>query len=288
MDEDLEGDIELMSQTGPYSIHVKCLTKKCLVGLDKTALDFGVLCVGETYRQNAMVLNAGALGTEYTITPLLHSPSSILKQLTAPTIVGGIPDGVIPDADAPNKLAHRSNYSIMTTVEPLKNLDTSMGEGVILPDSCANRFKSKSSAQICFTEPQDTPQDEQNEQDKQNEQNQQDKHNEQDKPDKDQAKAEKAQNKSQRPKSKEKSRPGSKGKVHPKSGEKSRPTSQEKSCLEKSEKSEQKHQDTPSILLEEDPSALPASQDTPQPMSQDVPQLASQDTENQDAGKQRE
>lgn len=258
-----------MSQTGPYCIPVKCPTKKCVVSLDKKELDFGVLCLGETHRQNALVLNAGALSTEFTISPLLHSPSSILKQKpsTIPTVTGDTQGaGDLPEV----KLAHRSNYSIMTDVEPLKNPDSTTGQGVILPDSIDHRLKSKSTGQISFTEPQDTAAS----QDKQKPSDQ----------DKLEESCPKSQDKA-RPKSRdkeEKSRPKSQDKAEksrPKSrdkAEKSRPKSRDKagkSQPDKSEKPQAKSQDAPSILLEEDQLAQPDSG----PKSQDATRLASQD-----------
>lgn len=138
-----------MSQTGAYSVTVKCLTKKCLVCLDQRELDFGVLCVGETYRQNVVVLNAGALSTEYTIAAILDSPSSILKPRPKPLEEQPLPVQLAMDKDP-----RHSNYSIMTAVEPVKDPDNTTGLGVILPDTVTHHLKSKSIGQITFSEPQ--------------------------------------------------------------------------------------------------------------------------------------
>lgn len=262
MDEDLEGEIQLLTQTGPYSIPVKCLTKKCLVNLDKKKLDFGVLCIGETYRQSALILNAGALSTEYTISPVLLSSSSTLKQKST---AGGVEnpqreDGKIlaTQAEPPNKLAHRSNYSIMTAVEPLQEPDTTTGQGVIPADVYAPRLKSKSTGLITFTEPQDQTVDKQLTSDHEKLDNAKS----QDKPETSQRKG---QDRSQRG-APEKARPQDKARTKGQG---------------KSGKAQPKSQDAaPSILLDQSnqEQAKPASQDTIQPAAQDATQADSQDT----------
>ena len=248
LNEDVEGEIQFMSQTGPYSVAVKCMTKKCLMSLVRKELDFGALCIGETHRLNAVVLNAGALSTEYTITPVLPpstSGASILKQtqdsLAHPTATAAAAEEASEmELMEAARLARRSNYSIMTTVDAPTLPDSSSGLGVIPPDSCAHRLKSKSIGPITISEPQTAP-----------------------------SPAPAATPETQA----DKSQPKSQGKSHPKK-------------QETSKKAQVKKRNTPSILLEKDRSTSPQpdaeqlqiDRDSPQPMIQDVSQPKSQDT----------
>lgn len=59
----------MLSQTGPFVIPVSCLTKKCLVTLNKTVVEFGRVCVGETARKTVVLTNKGALPTKFTFKP---------------------------------------------------------------------------------------------------------------------------------------------------------------------------------------------------------------------------
>lgn len=82
MNEDLKGEIKLLSQTGPFSIPVRCTTRKCIISvtqrdggvtrdvkLKKMGLDFGKVCVGETARKCLTLHNDGAIATNFTVTP---------------------------------------------------------------------------------------------------------------------------------------------------------------------------------------------------------------------------
>ena len=58
----------MVAQTGHFSIPLKCLTKKCLVSADKTSLDFGSVCLGETVHKRITFTNEGALPTSFKFT----------------------------------------------------------------------------------------------------------------------------------------------------------------------------------------------------------------------------
>lgn len=57
----------LLSETGPFSIPVRCRTKKCQVKLEHTHLDFDRVFVGEVVRRQLTIYNTGALPTNYTV-----------------------------------------------------------------------------------------------------------------------------------------------------------------------------------------------------------------------------
>jgi hypothetical protein len=74
----------MLTQTGPFSIPVRCTTRKCIVRAtgsegdgggeeDSVEVDFGRVCVGETVRRSILLHNDGALPTEFSITPSTRS-----------------------------------------------------------------------------------------------------------------------------------------------------------------------------------------------------------------------
>ena len=77
LDEDIIGSIEMVSQTGHFSIPLKCLTKKCLVSADKTSMDFGNVCLGETVCRRITLTNEGALPTTFKLTNELPQPVEV-------------------------------------------------------------------------------------------------------------------------------------------------------------------------------------------------------------------
>ncbi|XP_072012089.1 cilia- and flagella-associated protein 74 isoform X2 [Engystomops pustulosus] len=70
INEDLEGEVMMLSQTGPFSIPVKCTTKKCELAVDKKCIDFGTHVIGETVTQYITLTNEGALGTRFSVKPI--------------------------------------------------------------------------------------------------------------------------------------------------------------------------------------------------------------------------
>ncbi len=153
LNEDIDGEIQLLSQTGPFTLPVKCLTKKCLVHLDKNHFDFGTVYLGETLRQRVIVYNAGALAAEYSISAVYDNsnqtpPSPVLAAEAAQPPA---PQSALAAVDlAPNSSKERrlsSNYSIMSNVEFHSHGESTYNLGVIPDDS---RLKSKSMGQISF------------------------------------------------------------------------------------------------------------------------------------------
>ena len=81
LDEDIVGSIEMASQTGHFSIPLKCLAKKCLVSTDKTSLDFGSVCLGETVSRRITLTNEGALPTTFKLTTDLPNTVEVRNSL---------------------------------------------------------------------------------------------------------------------------------------------------------------------------------------------------------------
>ena len=65
LNEDLIGEINFLSQTGPFSIPVKCLMKQCLISVEEREVDFGRVCIGEKVTQRIILRNNGALLTKF-------------------------------------------------------------------------------------------------------------------------------------------------------------------------------------------------------------------------------
>ncbi|XP_015675084.1 cilia- and flagella-associated protein 74 [Protobothrops mucrosquamatus] len=70
INEDLEGEVTFLSQTGSFSIPLKCSTKKCVLSLDKELIYFGMHVVGETISRTITLMNDGALGTRFQLRKL--------------------------------------------------------------------------------------------------------------------------------------------------------------------------------------------------------------------------
>lgn len=157
LNEDIDGEIQLLSQTGPFTLPVKCLTKKCLVSLDKNRFDFGCVYLRETLRQRIIVYNAGALAADYSICAVLEDseqappPSAQAAEATRTLTTQPTPAArELPPDQSRGRLSDRSNYSIMSNVEIFRSKEKDSGLGVIPADSCGNRLKSKSMGQISF------------------------------------------------------------------------------------------------------------------------------------------
>ncbi|KAI5101538.1 cilia- and flagella-associated protein 74 isoform X1 [Silurus meridionalis] len=70
LNEDLDGKIHFQTPTGPFSVTIKCRTKKCEMVVDSSLIDFGTHVVGETISRVITLTNRGALGTRYSLAPL--------------------------------------------------------------------------------------------------------------------------------------------------------------------------------------------------------------------------
>lgn len=98
IDEDLEGEVKFLAQTGPFTVPVKCTTKKCELALDKELIDFGMHVIGETATMTVTLKNRGALGTNFHVRPLTQAnnigktPVEVFsKQMIAPVSPDLIP-----------------------------------------------------------------------------------------------------------------------------------------------------------------------------------------------------
>ncbi|KAG8434383.1 hypothetical protein GDO86_012671 [Hymenochirus boettgeri] len=73
INEDLEGEVMLLANTGPFSIPIKCTTKKCELAVEKKMIDFGTHVIGETAIQTISLTNQGALGTRFSIREIISA-----------------------------------------------------------------------------------------------------------------------------------------------------------------------------------------------------------------------
>lgn len=77
LNEDLIGEIHFLSQTGPFSIPVKCLMKQCLISVEEREVDFGRVCIGETVTRRVILRNNGALPTAFQLSAVPTSKPAI-------------------------------------------------------------------------------------------------------------------------------------------------------------------------------------------------------------------
>ncbi|XP_029994704.1 cilia- and flagella-associated protein 74-like [Sphaeramia orbicularis] len=67
INEDLEGELEFSSTTGPFCVPVKCSIKKCDLQVDSPFVDFGSHVVGQTISRTITLTNKGALATVFSL-----------------------------------------------------------------------------------------------------------------------------------------------------------------------------------------------------------------------------
>lgn len=107
INKDLSGSIELLSQTGSFSIPLNCYTKKSVVSVDINNVSFGSVCVGETITKVITAHNMGALPTNI----------RFILMDTAPTQQSSVllPDNV--EVRSQDQLMQSSQRSMLSTVE---------------------------------------------------------------------------------------------------------------------------------------------------------------------------
>nr|XP_015822445.2 cilia- and flagella-associated protein 74 [Nothobranchius furzeri] len=82
INEDLEGEIHFMSAAGPFSVPVRCNTKKCRLEVDSQFIDFGSHVVGQTILRTISLTNKGALATLFSLDTSTHlSPETSHVQM---------------------------------------------------------------------------------------------------------------------------------------------------------------------------------------------------------------
>ncbi|XP_055958483.1 cilia- and flagella-associated protein 74 isoform X1 [Patella vulgata] len=99
INEDLVGQVNFLSQTGPFSIPLRCSTKKCDVQVDTNLADFGVTVIGETLKRTVTLTNKGAMATKFDffkVTGMKHgtctTAETSLGRLTSDTMRALSPD----------------------------------------------------------------------------------------------------------------------------------------------------------------------------------------------------
>ncbi|XP_071804990.1 cilia- and flagella-associated protein 74-like [Asterias amurensis] len=65
INEDLDGEVKFLTQTGPFNVPVTCSTKKCDLSVDTSHVDFGTQVIGETLKKTITLTNEGAKGTQF-------------------------------------------------------------------------------------------------------------------------------------------------------------------------------------------------------------------------------
>ncbi|KAM9786037.1 cilia- and flagella-associated protein 74-like [Neosynchiropus ocellatus] len=65
INKDMEGEIMFAAAAGPFSVPVRCTTKKCQVQVDCQAVDFGSQLVGQNISRTITLTNKGTLATHF-------------------------------------------------------------------------------------------------------------------------------------------------------------------------------------------------------------------------------
>ncbi|XP_053705397.1 cilia- and flagella-associated protein 74-like isoform X2 [Synchiropus splendidus] len=65
INKDMEGEILFAAAAGPFSVPVRCTTKKCEVQVDSQTVDFGSQLVGQNISRTITLTNKGALATHF-------------------------------------------------------------------------------------------------------------------------------------------------------------------------------------------------------------------------------
>ncbi|KAL8571941.1 hypothetical protein ACOMHN_026153 [Nucella lapillus] len=150
INEDLVGEVNFLSQTGPFSIPLHCTTKKCDLHLDMDLIDFGTTVIGETMKRSFTLSNRGALGTKFDFFKVTGMKQRTLT--TAGTSLGRLSTdsmrAMSPDSDlvVDNQGADKSKIGGATTAadkggdakkrsqEDLEKIPEAPGEGVVCVD----------------------------------------------------------------------------------------------------------------------------------------------------------
>ncbi|KAF5843498.1 hypothetical protein DUNSADRAFT_14414, partial [Dunaliella salina] len=71
--EDISTHVDMLAETGPFQIPVRCLTKKASLKTSTKAVNFGPgVILGESATRSFSLINEGALEVEFSITPARH------------------------------------------------------------------------------------------------------------------------------------------------------------------------------------------------------------------------
>ncbi|XP_035998411.1 cilia- and flagella-associated protein 74 [Fundulus heteroclitus] len=84
LNEDLDGEFQFATPLGPFSVPVRCATKKCSPEVDCQFVDFGSHVVGQTVSRTITLKNKGALAGFFSLDTSAHvRPESSRVQMTS-------------------------------------------------------------------------------------------------------------------------------------------------------------------------------------------------------------
>ncbi len=69
INEDIFGQVQLLSQTGPINIPLKCLKRRCVPRVLTEEVKFEDVIIGQIVKKKITIKNTGALGTKFTVFP---------------------------------------------------------------------------------------------------------------------------------------------------------------------------------------------------------------------------
>ncbi|XP_006016305.1 cilia- and flagella-associated protein 74 isoform X2 [Alligator sinensis] len=149
INEDLEGEVTFLAQTGSFSIPLKCTVKRCVLALDKELIDFGTHVVGETISRTITLTNRGALGTRFKLQTsagdsgtCTTATKSSLKRVISPTLDGVISEERDSSSPMGSVFEKKEQVSPDQTDETIKCLSQpeSQKTKTSLGSSCTKQF----------------------------------------------------------------------------------------------------------------------------------------------------
>uniref|UniRef100_A0A8C8EAL6 Cilia and flagella associated protein 74 n=1 Tax=Otus sunia TaxID=257818 RepID=A0A8C8EAL6_9STRI len=117
INENLEGEVMFMAQTGSFSVPLKCTTKRCILALDKELIDFGSHVVGETISRTINLTNSGALGTRFRVQTSVGDSST--RRATATSSPGRMVTRHLSDCAPEKKVSDSPVTSVVETKEQI-------------------------------------------------------------------------------------------------------------------------------------------------------------------------
>ncbi|XP_060913194.1 cilia- and flagella-associated protein 74 [Labrus mixtus] len=88
INEDLEGEVQFSSAVGPFSVSVRCTTKRCDMEVDERFIDFGMHVVGQAISRTIILTNKGALATLFSLetSPFVIPESQPVRMLSQASV----------------------------------------------------------------------------------------------------------------------------------------------------------------------------------------------------------
>ncbi|KAM4570699.1 cilia- and flagella-associated protein 74 [Fundulus diaphanus] len=135
INEDLDGEFQFATPLGPFSVPIRCATKKCSPEVDCQFVDFGSHVVGQTISRTITLKNRGALAAFFSLDTSTHvRPESSRVQMTCQASANTGPETYSEKTTSSDQQSSDSSDS--QQVQP-KQANRSKELQQMEPESCA-------------------------------------------------------------------------------------------------------------------------------------------------------